>query len=152
VSKSSQPSRADLLIAGDFLDSCRTVRAALRLMERYGQFSERKPERYWHAVLRNVWLDYLSCGREVDEILEAHIATDIPNRSDCDLSLVRESPRPISSILSFLLSTLHLSFIWEMPVLKRALALQKRKKGSGLHHVQKMPVLRSAQRLQILSF
>jgi hypothetical protein len=143
MSKSSETSRADLLIAGDFLFSCRNVRAALRSMARYGQFSDRKPARYWYSLLRHLWRDNLRNVRSYDEGLEeANAEQSIPNRSDSCVALVRELVQPLNPIINFLLLTLHLSFVCKV------IASNERR---GLQHVQKMPTLRSAERLQILS-
>lgn len=113
---SSKPSRADRLIAYDFLSSCRNVVAALRLMAEYEHFSENKPVKYWYAVLRNVWLDMRGVredASEVEEALEPIDTHSIPNRSDCRVSIVRELTHPLNSIIILLSlrATRHLSFV-----------------------------------------
>lgn len=151
MAKNLQFPIADRLITSDFLFPCRNIWVALRKMKRCGQFTERKPARYWYILLRNLWRDSLRDIAHDETSEETNVAHSPLPRCNHYVALGQEMPHPLNSILNFLLLTLHLSFIREMPVLNRAVALQIRKKGGGLHHVQKMPILRSAQRLQVLS-
>lgn len=143
-------SQADRIIASDFLNSCQNVRKALREMQRYGQFTEQKPGAYWFAVLRAVWRDHLRLVHDIEEVLGEDTVNLISNRCDRFVP-VRELSPSVPSILHFLLLTLHLSFICEIPMPTGALVLRKAKRGGSLH-VTKMPLLRSAQRLQILCY
>jgi len=145
-----QPSDADRLIARDFLESCQNVRRALAGLNRYEFISERKPASYWYAILRRLWLDDVKAVEALNDKFQPVRVYEFPSEEFA--SVIHESPHPVKSILDFLLLTLHLSFYRIGPMLERVLTLLKGKKGPGLHHANEMPVLRSAQRLQILSY
>lgn len=143
-------SDADRLIARDFLESCHNVRRALAGLNRYKFITERKPAGYWYAVLRHLWLDHVKAVNAFIAQFQRARVYQFPMEEF--VSVIHESPHPVKSILDFLLLTLHLSCYRIGPMLEKVLALLKGKKGLGLHHGKEMSVLRSAQRLQILSY
>jgi hypothetical protein len=143
-------SDADRLIARDFLESCHNVRRALAGLNRYEFITERKPASYWYALLRHLWLDHIKAINTLIDQFQPVRVCEFPTEEF--VLVIHESPHPLKSILNFLLVTLHLSFYRIGPMLERVLALLNGKKGPGLHHGKEMSVLRSAQRLQVLSY